>query len=268
MRTDFYAVFEDEVGAAEVLRKVEDALGEKWADPVIHPFESTRLIPWNVAYLSEHEILIHGRERMRVDEATKRGFDIGFHKGKFAQAARKIEEARFTLELLPSALSVPNFPACRALFYGIQSSIYSAREAIKRSCGLVGDDGRKWWAQKEKELKCNEPLFQALHIDYNRDKHGEASGILIPTLKLRSYEGPAPDIISGEGVFIVENKGSIEAQRVFHRAIDASMELRLDLDLLNVANVGVATNSVEATLKRQISYFETLIKDAREKFGA
>lgn len=268
MKKDFYVVLQDESEASFLLRKIEEGLGDKWADPITHPFESTRLVPWNVSHLSDYEALINERERIGLDAAMKRGFDIGFHSGKFSQAARKVEEARFTLELFPAALEVPNFPACRALFYGIQSSIYSARVALKKSCTLIGEDGDKWWKQKISDLKTNEPLFEALHIDYNRDKHGEASGLLIPKLMLFSHKDPRPDVISGEGVFMIENKGSIDARRVFYYAADASMEIRLDLIQLGISGGDAAAKSVPELLACQIGYFETLIKEARMKFEA
>jgi len=268
MKKDFYVVLEDEADALDLLRRLEKGLGDKWADPITHPFENTRLVPWTVNCLSDYEALIKGRQRIGIDEAMKRGFDIGFHTGKFAQAARKIEEARFTLELFPAALAVPNFPACRALFYGIQSSVYSAREAIEKSCKRIGQVGEKWWIEKKRDIKTNEPLFEKLHIDYNRDKHGEASGLLIPKLKLFSFRGPHPDVISGEGVFLIENKGSIDARRVFYDSADASMELRLDLNQLGSSGGDAAAKPVPEILARQIGYFEALVKEARKTFEA
>lgn len=268
MKKDFYVVLEDEADALDLLRTMEEGLGEKWSDPITHPFENTRLVPWVVGYLSDYEALIKGRERIGLDEAMKRGFDIGFHTGKFAQAARKIEEARFTLELFPAALAVPNFPACRALFYGIQSSIYSARQALEKSCKRIGQNGEEWWKEKKSELKTNEPLFEKLHVDYNRDKHGEASGLLIPKLKLFSYRGPRPDIISGEGVFIIENNGSIDARRVFYDSADAQMELQLDPNQLEASGRDTAAEPVPKILARQIGYFEALVKEARKTFEA
>ncbi|MBV5324393.1 MAG: hypothetical protein J0626_03520, partial [Rhodospirillaceae bacterium] len=243
-------------------------LGEKWADPTLHPFDVTRLVPWNTDYLKGCDELLDKRKRLTLDQALKAGYDIGFHKGKFSQADRKIEEARFTLEMMPTALAVPNFSACRALFYGFQSSIYSTREALKRSCRRIGHPADQWWKATEDKIVKDEPFIQFLHIDYNRDKHGEASGLLIPSIKKYSYIGPLPDVFSGEGVFKIENRGTVEERRVFFPNPNCEMSIRIDFANQTVAGADVSALPFVEKLTKITEYFERLVREAKAQFAA
>lgn len=269
MKTDFYLKFADEAEALAALSQIDAKLSDsdKWAEPIVHPFEASRLIPWNLEYLRSCAEFLENRKRLSVDQATKAGYDIGFHRGKFSQASRKIEEARFILEMIPAVLAVPNFPACRALFYGFQSSIYSTREAIKESCNLLGGPGKRWWVTTEKRIKKEDPFIQFLHIDYNRDKHGEAGGVLVPSLKLYEFKGARADFISGEGVFQIENKGTDRERRVFLPGPSGEMSLRIEYDNKVVRGKDVSSLPFVEQMSEIVAYYEELIREAKTKFG-
>lgn len=266
MKTDFYVQFPNEAETLSALAKIDAALGNKWADSTIHPFDASRLVPWNVDYLKDCAEVLDKRKRLTFDQALKAGYDIGFHRGKFSQADRKIEEARFILEMIPAALTVPNFSACRALFYGFQSSIYSTREALKRSCRRIGHPADQWWKAVEDKIVKNEPFIQFLHIDYNRDKHGEASGLLIPSLRQYGYKGPLPDVLSGEGVFKIENKGTIKERRVFLPNPDCEMSIRIEFAGQIIEGTDVSSLPFVDKLSKIVGYFEKLLIDAKTQF--
>lgn len=267
MEKHFYVECANAELADKLLGAIAGVLGEIWAEPVTHPFEKSRLVPWNIDYLRECENFIGNEKRLSIDQAVKAGYNVGFHRGKFAQAKRKIEEARLTLDLLPAALAVPNFPACRALFYGIQSSLYSTREALKRSCKRIGGPAGEWWQATEADIVKNEPFIQFLHIDYNRDKHGEASGVLVPSIKLYRYAGPKPDMISGEGIFMIENKGSANPRRQFFANAECEMSIRIDFPNQIIGGRDVSAFPITDKLGRVIAHLEQLVVEADERFS-
>jgi hypothetical protein len=268
MKTDFYLLFPNRADAASALAKIDATLdnGDKWGESISHPFDASCLVPWNIDYLKNCEELVDKRKRLTFDQALKAGYDIGFHRGKFSQADRKIEEARFILEMVPVALSVPNFSACRALFYGFQSSIYSTREALKRSCRRIGHPANQWWKVRERQIVENEPFIQFLHIDYNRDKHGEPSGLLVPSIDFYGYKGPQPDMVSGEGVFRIENKGTIAERREFLPNPDCDMAIRIEFEHQIIEGVDVSALPLADKLSKVLEYFDKLLIEVKTRF--
>lgn len=267
MKIDFYVQCRDTADAMKMIDRLALQSGDRWAEPITHPFRKTRLVPWNEEFLQDYAEIIEGHPRLTLDQAMKSGFNLGYHRGKFAQSDRKIEEARFTLEMLPLALEAANFPACRALFYAVQSSLYSMREALKKTCIRISPEGNCWCTSAFMSIKKNEPFIDMLNVDYNRDKHNESSGILIPNLKLYSYKGAAPDYISGEGVFSVEGRDTDRQRRVFHPAVECMMSIRIDFQPISVSGEDLGTLNIVQQLFRVVNFYEDLIFDAKQKFG-
>jgi hypothetical protein len=268
MRKDFYLELSSEAEALRTLTEIDRLVGggDRWSEPIHHPYSSFRLIPWNLGSLQSCSHLLENRKRLTPDQALRKGYDIGFHRGKFSQASRKIEEARHILELMPLALSVPNFAACRALFYGFQSSVYATREALKASCGRIGGDAQKWWKATEAEIRKSEPFIHFLHVDYNTDKHGEASGMLSPSLKLYGYKGLAPDVVSAEGVFKIENKGSARERRVFLPNIQCEMTVNIAFDPQIIGGQDVTNLPLTEKMAKASDFMEEIVAKAKSKF--
>ncbi|MGB3417588.1 MAG: hypothetical protein WBA36_13010 [Mesorhizobium sp.] len=149
---------------------------------------------------------------------------------------------------------------------GNQQSIYSVREALGRSCRRIGSPADAWWKGVERNIVKNEPFIQFLHVDYNRDKHGEGSGVLVPSIDMGAYSGAAPDMISGEGVFTIQHKGSINRRRVFFPAPNCKMTIRLEFEKQVIRGHDIGSLSFVEKLNMIIEYYEDLIKDAKVRF--
>ena len=106
-----------------------------------------------------------------------------------------------------------------------------------------------------------------LNVDYNRDKHSESSGILIPNLRLYSYLGAAPDFVSGEGVFLIEGRGTSRERRVFHPAVECLMSIKIDLEPITVAGEDLGALNVIQQLGEVVNFYEDIISDAKQRFG-
>jgi hypothetical protein len=267
MRKDFYVEVPTLEAADTILNEIEQRMGEKWEHPNQNPFSSRTIFSWNTEHLSGCEDLIDGLPRLTLDEAMKKDYGIGFHQGKFSQASRKLEEARFLIPAIINARESINFSATRALFYAFQSSIYSTREALKKSCRKIGHEARDWWENKERSIKKSEPLLQRLHVDYNREKHGEASGLLKPVLMMYEYAGPLPDVISGEGIFTIIDRGTLRQRRVFHTGAVAKLSIELLVEKQILSGEDISNASIEQKLEMIVSYFENILWEARETFS-
>lgn len=266
MRKDFYVEVPTADEATRILSEIEKRKGTKWAEPISSPFKREVVFGWNNDELATCEDLITGLRRLSLDEALKRDYEIDYHRGRFAHASRKLEEARFMLDAIENSVQSINFPATRALFYGFQSAIYSTREALKRSCRKSGDEARRWWKDVETVIKGHEPFIQFMHVDYNRDKHGENSGLLSPSVFLYSYEGPAVDVLSGEGVYKIEERGTPRERRVFAKNVEADMSVRILFEPQVVKGVDVDPLPIEKKLLHVLQYYEEILVEAKTQF--
>jgi hypothetical protein len=213
MKKDFYVRFLSVAEAEHTLSEIQAKIGERWADPTPNMTGASCVIPWNSEYLAGLEDLVAGRPRLRADEAMKQGFTLGYHKGRFAQAANKIEDAHFILDALERLYGLADFPTVRTLYYGYQSSLYGARQAIGERCKPRRSEAGEWWAEVDKKLR-KEPLIDAMDVDYQRDKHGQASAFLRPKLNWAGSVLPV-DVISGEGAYQIVNRGTLRERRRF-----------------------------------------------------
>jgi len=265
MKKDFYVEFDVVEDAIEALYEINKRLGGKWDEPRWHPFEGSAIIAWNLSHLAECEDLLDGRKRMTLQDATKRGYAMGYHKGKFHQASQKLEDAGFVLDAMKTAVETPNLPAFRALFYGFQAAIYGTINALRGGCNKLGGDAKKWWAAKNKTLKA-EAFLQTLHIDYNSDKHGSYTGLLSARVKLFGYKGPAPDIISGEGAFSIIERGTPRERRVFHSGASCEFEPYLQIEKIELDGTDLGALPLTDQLEFVLWYFQDMLFEAKSKF--
>lgn len=270
MRKDFYVECATEADAQSILREIDDARGSRWAEPQANAFGPTVVFAWNCDELSELEHLILGLPRLSYDQAVRAGYCLGYHRGRFALAAQKLEDARYILKSMKSTSSHPNFAAFRALYYGFIGGLYAAREAIQKSCNRIGGDAAVWWAAEKRRLKSSEPLLRQLDVDYQNEKHGDSRGVLILSCHSHHYIGPVFDTLSGEGPFNVYNRGTPEEFRLFVHApgIVFKPYLKLDQMYLTVNGNSVAEMDLTGQLQELFNLHWNLLVTCRERFDA
>lgn len=267
MKMDFYVEFESIENAKKTIKEINERLGETWAEPKRHPFKESAIFGWNLSYLTTCEDLLNGLHRLTEKEAAKRGYAMGYHQGRFHQAAQKLEDAAFILDAMKSAVGTPNLPAFRSLFYGFQAAIYGTVNALRGSCQELGGYAGQWWKTKNKTLKA-EDFIQTLIVDYNTDKHGSYTGLLSARIRFFGYMGPTPDIISGEGVFSIIQRGTSRERRIFHSGASCEFEPYLRLNEMKLAGNDLNGLPLTDQLEWVLWYFQDLLYEAKSLFDA
>lgn len=265
MKTDFYLVFPDIDSANAFIGVVDERIGEHWAEAKINRFDGKALVAWNEQYLSKVNSLINGIERLSYTEADESGWNLGFHKGKFAKSKTKLEDAIFARESLDMFDHYPNFPAYRAVFFGILSSLYGVKEGLKKVCKKIGEDATLWWEKKFEEIK-NDDLLYLFYDTHNADKHGLEVGFLTPNMELYKYGTTMPEIISGEGAFNVINRGTSKERRVFHTGITADFSCYHRTKNLFHKGDDVSELPLKEQIDLVISHYQELVWEAKGKF--
>jgi hypothetical protein len=269
VKREFYVEFDSVEDSIEVLNEINERIGDTWDNPKRHPFKQSSIISWNLSYLKKCEDLLNGLNRLTLQDAAKRGYAMGYHQGKFHHAAQKIEDAGFILDAMNEAMKAagetPSLPVFRSLFYGFQAAIYSTINAL---CGVfqnLGGDAGKWWATKNKILK-SERFIQALLVDYHTDKHGSYTGLLSARVKLFGYKGPTPDSISGEGVFVIINRGTSRERRIFHSGASCEFDPYLQIDEIRLDGNDLRGLPLTDQLEYVLWYFQDLLYESKSKF--
>jgi|26BtaG_2_1085354.scaffolds.fasta_scaffold01687_3 hypothetical protein len=268
MEINRYILVDDECKARALIELIDKELeSEHWSEPIINPFNGKALIPWNDKYLIRQAYLINGMKTLTFDEAQDQGWSFGYFTGRFAKARVKLEEAqhiRVSLDLFDNR---PNYPAYRALFFGLLSSLYGVKEALRQSSKKIGSDAESWWNMKFQEIK-TDPMLCFFYDLNNSDKHSISSPFLRPNMKLYGYKSTIPPglIISGEGVFIAVQKDTARERRIFFEDVDAAFEVYLDVPSLYHKGQDVSDIGLKAQLDMTISYYEDLVFEARKIF--
>lgn len=268
MKIHRYILLSNENDARALIGQIDQAHGsDHWADPNVNPFDGRALVPWNDQYLADQSSLIHGMETLTFDEAQDQGWSFGYFAGRFAKARVKLEEAqhiRFTLDAFDRN---PNYAAYRALFFGLLSSLYGVKEALRQSTKKLGKEAQSWWDGKFEEIKAD-PMLWLFYDLNNSDKHSISSPFLRPRMNLYGYKGPAPSglIISGEGVFVAVDKGTPRERRVFFDGAEATFEVYLDVPALIHKGQDVSGVGLKGQLDMAISHYEDLVFEARRTF--
>lgn len=268
MKIDRYLVLPSESDARALIERVDQARGEDhWSEPNINPFDGRAIVPWNDEYLADQAYLIDGLEALYFDEAQDQGWAFGFFTGRFAKARAKLEEAQHIRVSLDAFDRNPNYPAYRALFFGLLSSLYGVKEALRKSCNKISDGASVWWDAKFEEIR-TDPLLWLFYDLNNSDKHSISSPLLRPKMNLYGYRGPAPPglIISGEGVFVSVNRGTARERRVFFEGVDATFEVYLDVPGLVHKGQEVSSIGLKRQLDLAITHYEELVFEARRSF--
>ncbi len=268
MKIHRYILLPSENEARSLIERIDLARGsDHWAEPNVNPFDGRALVPWNDGYLAEQSALIEGLETITFDEAQVQGWAFGYFAGRFAKARVKLEEAQHIRVTLDTFDHKPNYAAYRALFFGLLSSLYGVKEALRQSCKMLGKDTSTWWDAKFEEIRAD-PLLRLFYDLNNSDKHSISSPLLRPRMKLYGYKGLAPQdlVISGEGAFIAVDKGTARERRVFFDGADATFEFYLDVSSLTHKGQDVSGAGLKVLLDMAIVHYEDLVFEARRTF--
>lgn len=270
MKIHRYLVLPNESDARALVERLDQARGsDHWAEPNVNPFDGRAIVPWNDEYLADQAELVDGIEALSHDQAQDQGWSFGFFTGRFAKARVKLEEAQHIRVSLDAFDRNPNYPAYRALFFGLLSSLYGVKEALRESCNKIGGGASVWWEEKFEEIRMD-PLLWLFYNLNNSDKHSISSPLLRPRMNLYGYRGPAPPglITSGEGIFVAMKQGTARERRVFFEDADATFEVYLDVPALIHKGQEVCKIGLKAQLDLAITYYEELVFEARHTFDA
>lgn len=266
MKPAFLVEFPNEQAAQEVLDQIASRIGSAWDVPNVHPLKGTALFSWPSDQLHAYEDLLAGLKTMTSHEATKAGYAFGFHRGKFHQSSQKIEDACFILDEMRRLMAAPNLPAYRALYYGFWSAIYGALTAFTVSFQHIGGEAKRWWEVTNKALK-KEQCIQLLLNDYHADKHGAATPLLSSSLQMYEYVGRAVDVISGEGAYYLEHRGTSRERRIFPPGGVYVLTPKVSLERFTIAGTDISSLPLNDQLEFVIWYFQDILHEARTSFG-
>ncbi|TCB47050.1 hypothetical protein E0H80_16425 [Acinetobacter sp. ANC 4779] len=279
MKKDRYILFQNKTEAEDFIRELDQILIEHWGDAIVHPFNGKAIVPWNDEHLKKVSYLLHGKKKISPEQATEQGWYFGYHQGFFAKATTKLEDATFAREALDKFDTYPNYPAYRATFYGVLVSLFGVKEALWEATKRINDEALKngtdsintkaneWWSNKFEEISKDQllNLFIELH---NQDKHNLKIKHLRPQMRLYGYkgDGPAPDIISGEGVFSIVNRGTKDERRIFYSGAITEFFCYLDISPLIHKGEDVSKLSLKQQMDLVIEYYRDLIWEAKSTF--
>lgn len=256
-----YLIFKRSDDAEPIAKLANDHVKGKWADLVSNSFDERVALPWDEVQLKDLSYLVVGRRMLSRDESFRAGFPVGFHKGKFALAAQKLEEGEAILEMLPLAVRNVNFSAAKSLIYGFAAQLYATEESFEWSCKRTSPEAFVWWKKEKKKLHA-EKFIDGLIMNYNREKHGEQNGFLSSRLKLFKANFPGPLVISGEGCYRVIDEGTKRIRRVFVQAdMDGALELSFDFEKVSLLGVEYQSSDVFPLLQQtHARFFQTLVE--------
>lgn len=279
LKKDRYIIFQNKAEAEDFIRELDQILMEHWGDPIAHPFNEKVIVPWNDEYLKKASHLLRGKKKISPDQATEQGWYFGYHQGFFAKATTKLEDATFAREALDNFDNYPNYPAYRATFYGVLVSLFAVKEAlweatkrineeaIKSGIDSINTKANEWWGSKFQEID-NDQLLK-LFIDlHNQDKHNLKIKHLRPNMKLYGYKGngPAPDIISGEGIFSIINRGTKDERRVFYSGAVTEFFCYLDISPLIHKGQDVSKLPLKQQIDLVLDHYRSLTWEAKNLF--
>lgn len=267
MRVDRYLVFPDIASALAFSAALDEAYGGAWDVPNVHPLDGRALIRWNDAHLAQYADMLLGVTQISPEEAEPEGWLFGRHRGPFAHAKAKLEEAQLLQSALRDLDKIPNFPVYRAMFFGFLGATYALKESLCKTCRALGVDATEWYEIQFGILK-SDPVLGAFYKLNNRNKHESGP------LPLRSYlsslastsVGAPPSgarlRISHEGVFVILEEGT-PRERVVAVAGHIPADWRVMLEMSEDGVVGQATELSEHV----IGFYQQFVFDARRKFG-
>lgn len=260
MCKDRYIIFDDPAKAKEFVDALDRRINEHWDDPIQHPFENRTVVSWNDEYLSKATDMLDGRKTFSCFELIQEGWALGYHRGVFAKASAKLEDAMSGRDALELFNDYPNFPAFRSVFYGILSALYGVKEGLRKAATHLGPEAEAWWDGEFKKIKAN-PTLSLFYDLHNSDKHSLDDSVLHPKTKFFGYIGPAPHVISGEGVFWIFGQGTKDERRAFLPGAKAVFECYL------VTSHGISEEPAKTPLDQVIEHYKELVWTAKKRFG-
>lgn len=267
MKPDFFVIFPNQMDCEETIARIASEAKLDWGRPITNAFDSRCAIPWIRSMLPNLDHFIDGRKTLTEDALVKQDFNHGFHTGPFAQASRKLEEAQLIVSDFPTILELLHFPLFRSVFYASQGALYGTREAIEKKTQKVSAEAFAWWKATWQRAKVEHPLIYHLNVDYNRDKHGDASSILEPTLKSFGYRGERADIISGEGAFVYSTTANGRWARSFVSGLNGVLDVQIVANSYLVSGVDVQGLTITQQMQKIIDVHDTWIFEAEKRFG-
>ena len=265
MKKDRYVLFDDINAATDFVAELDAARGatDIWDIPTEHPFDERALVCWCDDYLKAHAAMLVGRHTITPEAARSQGWH--FHpifKGSFAKARLKVEEAQFVLDGLKLIQTQPNFPAYSALFYSFLSSLYSVKEALRKTCERLGREEKQWWDGQFQKIQ-DDPILSYFYKLNNNQKHGVNCSPLQVSAKMFGAALPAfpgQVIISAEGAFGIAHAGTARERRIPLADLNSQMTVQLLADDGSV--LGNAVSLSEGVLR----FYEDMTFDARQQF--
>lgn len=233
-------------------------MNEHWDDPSVHPDDGRALVSWNDEYLRKAEGLLKGKTSLSRKEALSQGWYFGYFKGPFAKAEQKLEDAIFGRDSLELFNMYPNFPAFKAVFFGILNSLYGVKEAIRWRCDAMGGEAKQWWSDEFNRIKAD-PLMSFFYDLHNEDKHSLNSAALHPRTRIFEYEGSAPNILSAEGAFLIADQGTVNERRVILPGCKMEFECLIDM--------GQGLTPLKPQLDTVLAHYKQVVWHAKENMG-
>lgn len=84
--------------------------------------------------------------------------------------------------------------------------------------------------------------------------------MLHPRTKFYGYSGPPPNVLSGEGVFWIVDRGTKDERRAFLRGANAAFECYL------VTSDGASEEPAKVLLDQVIEHYKELVWAAKQRF--
>ena len=268
MNIDRYLVFSSTAAASNFLDQLQAAMRhrEVWGSVNEHPFDKRAIVPWSDHYLAQYGHLIEDIEQISQEQAEQQGFLFGRLKGPFAHARAKLEEAQLLQQALEHASLIPNFPVYRALFIGFLSATFALKEALRKSCKILGGDAEDWFENQFQLLK-EDPVVWAFFQLNNTIKHSHDELPLRSSLQmhsLRTTSGPPSLqlVTSDEGVIGILDANTSK-ERVISLANVADVSWQVNINMPNCGISGPLKPMTEHVLR----FYELLVFEARRTFG-
>jgi hypothetical protein len=190
-----YYEFDSLESANKVLNHIDQTMGygentdtKTWTDIVYHPTKLTFLIAYTdrIAKCLKH---FKGYQHLLEKEVIKKGYYLGFHKGRYGKLLDKIEEADLIIDQLKENQGDSFFIIQRNLVLSIAYTFYSIKESLSRISRYKNRNGKiinvyssqeqeNWWNQKlDTEIEKDDELIAFLINLHNTDKHDFSSHI-------------------------------------------------------------------------------------------
>lgn len=216
-----YYILPDEDIAQKSLDEINKRLGYKagglttnWCDIEVHPTSLNCLLLYTDRI--EHCLdILKGYECISRNEAIKRGWYFGFHKGRYGRLIAKWEEAELLYQEIENHYGSAFYPIQKSFLLSFAYACYSIREILSLLCSYKNRTGKiknmrssdlqqEWWEEKwNTELDVDGQLLNYFYRIHNSDKHS-TSLYITPVAKYFQFDGQCL-VAVGTQFFNVDN---------------------------------------------------------------